>query len=296
MTLSPELEATLRTYALGRLPEDARVALEERLVVEPEVLEALGVVEEELTEEYLEGSLSAQDRRDCERSFLASAERQRLLGFVGALKSRAARRRPAPAGDRSETWSWQPALGLAASLLLAVSLTANVWQGVKLASQEPPSPQPRGTATPVAAATQQPPAIATLAASAAPSAPATPSARDAGTHTGVSTFRLAAGALRGAGPMPRVAVPAEAAGVRLLLTLPQVDYNSYRATLRDADGEELWTAAKLRAETRPEGKAVVLLLPKQLLPRGDYLLELGGVRDKGDPEALASYAFRVSID
>ena len=54
MTPSPELEGTLRSYALGRLAEEPRLALEERLVSEPKVLEAQGIVEDELTEEYLE--------------------------------------------------------------------------------------------------------------------------------------------------------------------------------------------------------------------------------------------------
>jgi hypothetical protein len=36
------------------------------------------------------------------------------------------------------------------------------------------------------------------------------------------------------------------------------------------------------------------LLPSEVLPRGDYLIQLGGVREDGELEPLASYAFRVT--
>lgn len=306
MTLSPELEATLRRYALGRLAEEPRLAFEERLVTEPDVLEALGVVEEELTEEYLERSLSEDERRDYEQSFLASAERQRLLGFVDSLKARASRRQPAPLpARRVKPWSWQPAWALAASMLLALSVTLNFWQGRRLAAPDAPATAQAGAPTPSTATPDSvQPAASVAVLSPPPTAPAlqeevVPRLRQAvgeprGPGPSVASFLLAAGVLRGSGSMTRVSVPERATGVRLLLPITQAEYSLYRATLRDAEGGELWTAARLQALEVSDRTAVVLLLPSELLPRGDYLIELAGVREGGEPEPLASYAFRVT--
>jgi tetratricopeptide (TPR) repeat protein len=404
MTLSPDLEGTLRRYALGRLAEELRLALEERLVTEPDVLEALGVVEEELTEEYLERSLSEDERRDYEQSFLASPERQRLLGFVDSLKARASGKKPVPLPvRRPSVATWQLGWALAASLLLALSVTGNVWQGLKaavdakggrpveereagaavsaevtdvvvtsklvlaradfenhdyaaaaasareaialdpnnadakalVAQAEKAEKAQRDLAAAVAearaavargdtssataalgrvVALQQvirpTPALAasptaTVAARSAPSERPRPGeeladhtrlavAEPRGLRTSVPSFLLASGVLRGSGSMTRVSVPAGAIGIRLLLALPGAEYRQYRATLRSAEGDELWTAARLQAEHGSGRSAVVLLLPSELLPRGDYLIELAGMREGGEPEPLASYTFRVT--
>ncbi len=302
MTPSPELEGMLRSYALGRLAEEPRLALEERLVSEPEVLEALGVVEDELTEEYLERSLLADERRDFEQSFLSSPERQRLLGFFDALKTRASKPpapMPAPRPLPSR-WSlpsrWQPVWALAASLLLALSLSLNLWQGLRLESAPSAAPPPRPESSPALAARAAEPSVRTVAAPLAPTQTTFEPPRTAFDTTQaprVPTFTLAAGLTRGSGSLARVAVPAGATGIRLRLELPQAEYGQYRATLRDAEGDELWTAAKLRPAQGP-GRAVLLMLPAEVLPRGDYQLQLAGVRENGELEPLASYAFRVT--
>jgi hypothetical protein len=39
---------------------------------------------------------------------------------------------------------------------------------------------------------------------------------------------------------------------------------------------------------------VVVPVPSELLPRGDYLLKLSGLREGAEPESLATYPFRVA--
>jgi hypothetical protein len=82
-------DATLRQYLLGEIEEEPRLALEERLVMEPELFELLGPSEDELTEDYLEGVLAPAERRGFERHFLINDDRQWQVGFVRLLKDRA---------------------------------------------------------------------------------------------------------------------------------------------------------------------------------------------------------------
>lgn len=342
MLLTPDLERTLRRYLLGDLEEGARAELEERLVVEPDVFEAFGIVEDELTEDYLDGALSEADRRRYERHVLSGPGRRRALGFARVLRRRAATlAQPVEAGDRASRpeptrpapsgWGWlgslagslrppqwHPAWAAVAAALL-VSLAANVWlvsrpsfpegrvEGPKPALGRSASSPPEATAPPPVPVTTAPTArLAELEAEnqrlqaaleqesrqrgrAALQGLPTPAPRSA-----VVTVALAAGLLRSRGSLARVTIPADATLVRLELELAADEYASYRASLRDPDGNELWAVSKLRAEVAGGRAVIVLLVPAAMLDRGDYQLKLGGVTPDGDREALASYPFRVA--
>jgi hypothetical protein len=129
--LTPELEATLRRYVTGGLDEALRGELEERLVTEPPVFEALGVVEDELVEEYLDGLGTPAERQAFEQGFLTSPRRVERLRFAKALRARAGvlgdrRGRERGASDPRRRVAW---IGLAAALLL--SLSGNLWQAMR---------------------------------------------------------------------------------------------------------------------------------------------------------------------
>jgi hypothetical protein len=260
--LTPELEANLRRYVLGGLPESARSDLEEQLVTEPDVFEALGVVEDELIEEYLDGTGTELDRGAFERHFLTSPQRQARLRLAKSLRKHAsqgmaaATARPQPVSGAGR---WQPAwLALAAALVL--SLAGNVW-------------------------------LANRSAQPMPAAVSVPGSEPGGTGP---TFTLATGLLRSGGSLTRVSVPSDAAVVRLRLELPPADsYPTYRATVLDEDGTEVWTVAKLRVQDA-DTSAVVVAVPTELLSRGDYQVRLSGQKDEGEPEIVGTYAFRIS--
>ena len=77
------------------------------------------------------------------------------------------------------------------------------------------------------------------------------------------------------------------------LDLEADDYPSYRAVLRTADDEEVWSQDGLSSQRTPAGKAVGLSLPASLLTSGDYLLTLRGVTARGDIEDAGQYVFRA---
>jgi hypothetical protein len=306
--LTPELEATLRRYVLGALDEPVRTELEERLVTEPEVFEALGVVEDELVEAYLDGALPAPERRSFERHFLTSPDRAARLRFARSLRARASSNgigasvaSAVPDGGRSLLR--QPQL-LALAAMLLLSLAANLW----LAARRPAVAPPEHVAAPVAAAAAQ----RAAAPDSDDSRAALQREREARTRAEgrataleaelrrsrgvivIPTFALAAGVLRAEGTLKRVALPKSASAVRLELVLPADEHALYRATLVDAEGEEIWAASKLRSERMGERFVVPLVLPASLLPRGDYLLRLFGGATTVQVEAVATYAFRSS--
>jgi hypothetical protein len=89
MPIDHNLETALRQYILGKLDEEPRSELEERLITDSEAFELLGVTEDELCEEYLEESLPATERGGFENHFMTTPERHGQLRFLRMLKKRA---------------------------------------------------------------------------------------------------------------------------------------------------------------------------------------------------------------
>ncbi len=60
------------------------------------------------------------------------------------------------------------------------------------------------------------------------------------------------------------------------------------------DRTELWSQSKLGAASAGDRVAVTLILPSELLPRGDYSIRLSGLSSSGDLELVGRYYFRSS--
>ncbi len=112
----------------------------------------------------------------------------------------------------------------------------------------------------------------------------------------VASVWLTPGMLRGGGELERLIVPAEAGLVELMLDIGIDDYASYRAVLRDTEGDEIWSQSKLDAGELDARVAVEVTLPANLLPVGDYSLHLSGKVGERDYELLGRYYFRVLPD
>ena len=119
----------IREYLLGRLNEQAEVedSLSESIFFDDEMAEVVDSVEDELIEEYLEGSLTASDRDAVTAYFLQAPERQEKLRFAKLLASHLGSGRKPPVADDKEilraTVPWHSDLrtyGLMAALALVV--------------------------------------------------------------------------------------------------------------------------------------------------------------------------------
>ncbi len=116
--------------------------------------------------------------------------------------------------------------------------------------------------------------------------------RGADPQVNLSLFTLAAvrSGDDGREPVNRLALTAATPAVVLSLELAAIDYPSYRASLRNASGGEIWQAAGLRPDSRD---ALVLLLPARLLPPGLYRLIIAGSKGAAPEQIVAAYPFRV---
>jgi hypothetical protein len=285
MRLIRNIDTTLRDFVLGRLDEQPRLEIEERLVTDPEVFAALGAAEQELAEAYLEGTLSAAEKKGFERHYMIDPRHHTHVDVIRLLKVHAVRsaRTTAPAVSDwrrlAELFRLHPAWTAAAAsvvlLLIGGNLTFMLWN-YRLQDQ---SDQVREH---VAGLTSLVASLQTRLESQQAVPGQTP------------PFVLTAGQLRSIGPTARIEVPPGARVVRLQLQLQGERASSYKAVLADADGIDLWFQAKLAATSIDGRDAVMILLPAELLPRGDYQVKLNGISAGGDPMLVATYTFRVT--
>jgi hypothetical protein len=112
----------------------------------------------------------------------------------------------------------------------------------------------------------------------------------------VTAAWLVPGLLRGPGEVERVTISEDSSLVRFQLDLGIDDYESYRAALHNAEGDEIWSQSKLRASPVGETVAVTVTLPSEVLPHGDYYFRLSGITTGGDLELVGRYHFRVLVE
>ena len=98
-------------YLLGRMPPDEAAAMELRYLRDAALLEALGAVEDELVDDYLEEELTASERESFERRYLATEAGRKKIQFSRALV------KSSGGGDR-RGWRW---LAVAAALVVATA-------------------------------------------------------------------------------------------------------------------------------------------------------------------------------
>jgi hypothetical protein len=267
MPLDAHDEARLRRYLLRTLPEEERDELEAQVLRDDALFEELEALEDELFHDYAHGRLADGERRDFERSLLAAPGAAERVEHARALLARLA-----PAPSRSVRWS-APAWLAAAAVVIALG-AAWLWRGA-------PAAPPQAAHSPAA-----PPSVPPAPSAAPPSAAPAPVTR-------VASLALAPGLLRGSpGPLPRLTLGGDVGRVRLVLSLPlEARAPAYDALLRTAEGRTVWKGSGLRPE--PRRATLIMELPADALPEGDYELVLAGAA--GAP-AGADYRFRLLRD
>jgi hypothetical protein len=303
---------TLRKYLLGELDEPARLVLDEQVVTDPATFDALALAEQALIDEYVDAGLSRADRAAFERQIRTLPQVHEKVRFARQLRVHAIGAEPAansssrviasdgssrlgrllPSGMR---WAEHPFWMAAAVLVLAALVGGNVWlarrqaaQAGQLAQLTAQHEQDRSRLQESSAAIRD--LQARLASTERASAQiGTPRLNPIPTAVPSPIFVLATGLLRSEGQLARVSIPEGAKVIRLQLPVAGADRREYRAVLFDAEGEECWTIAKLHASGTPA--AVVMTVAVDLLPPGDYRLQLMGAGEPATP--VHTYSFRV---
>ena len=258
----------LQRYVLGTMDESERAELEQQYFADDEVFEELLDVEHDLIDAYVDGTLTPAERGLLEARFLSTAVGRERVAFARTLRRRMTSKRGAA---RQRLW-----LAAAASFMLVAVATAWVIVAPRQSDERPQ-------------VASQPTAVQT----ARKSVPAPPAAQDApapvAAETALITLALAPGGTRGGEAAPPLVLRNAPQWVQLDLLLEHDRYDSYTAELQDVDGGILWSASSLRAE---DG-AVKAKVPAKLLPPGDYVVVLSGVRG-GGPVEIHDYTFTVS--
>jgi hypothetical protein len=268
------LSLPLREFVLGSLDEQHRLAVEEQLVSDPGIFEALGLMEDDLLEDYVEDRLSKRDRQAFESHFLTTPERRDRAAFTRLLVERCSAERHAPqasdpGGGVPASWRLWPVWAgpLSASLVITIAVASGFAVRQVALNREVTSLRARlaeqSSATSLAPRSEAPPEV-----------------------------RLTAGRLRDGGDLTRVNIPADATTVRVFLMLHGVGHPVYRAAFHNADGDELWIAGNLREQPGAAARQLAITVPATLLPRGDYQIRvMTGVPAS---ELIDTYDFRVT--
>src|SRR5579862_338884 len=80
----------IRQYLLGRLDDNEELenTLSEGILFQSDMSEMTDLIEDEIIEQYLDGTLDTTDKSDVEKYFLRPAERRERLQFARLLRDR----------------------------------------------------------------------------------------------------------------------------------------------------------------------------------------------------------------
>lgn len=262
----------LKQYLLGTLPESENEDLDLRLISDESFAEELSLAEHELIEDHLEGSLSSDETVVFESNFVVSPERQALLREISLLKAFAKKKigsreqeeflpHPAP---RSGFFSFyfRPILAVAA-ILVAVLAIGLIWNTYLRETRSPREIE-----------------FAEL------------NKRDLSDLSQLTSYypvNLSSGTFRDAASASKQSADKLTETVLFRLALPAntADTAIFQAKIRRTGAPD-FTLSDVRAYRNPNGQEIRLLVPKEILQKGQYQIFL---EQKAAP--AATYAFTV---
>ena len=268
MKEEPVTDALLRQFLLGAVGDQERQRLESMFVTGALSRERVEAAEQHLMDDFLEDSLTPEDKERFLAQYGETPAAQRKLRIAKSIQDWAAS--SAVAGSR---WSrlrarfrLKPAFMIP---ITAVTVLAIVFASVWLRSRW----EQRSTHL----AMQQ--ELMWLN---------TPSMlRDVASYVA-----LTPGTVRSGGAENELTVPANVDSVALGLLWTQAErFPSYQATIRRFDEDESFTIPNLQLDS---GNVIRLRLPSRLLTRGLYRIEVSGVGAGGATGPADEYQFQVN--
>jgi hypothetical protein len=309
-------EASLIRYLLGELSETDQALVEEKFITDPEVHTLLCEVENDLIADYVRGRLVPGERERFERHYMATADRRRvqvaevLLRWIDRYRS--TQPSVAPIFERLPWWQRLaipvPSFRWVAGLIAAVGVLLIVLGGgwltngarqlrneantVRLESmrremellQEIDNAKQRNAELAVE--------IEQLRKRLHPQVTKSPIAS---VLPGVIKLVMVDGTLRGegAGVTPLLVIKSETEKVQLIYKMEDSGYPCYRAEIKSADGEKIWSSESINPSLSRSVATFTITLPASELANGAYTLSLSGVNKTGDVDPLSKPSFQV---
>ena len=282
-------DALLRQFLLGKVDDEVREQIESLFLTDAEIRERVLSAEQDLIEDYLEDSLGTEDRERFVLRYAQTPEQQRKLRINRSIKDWAVRestqlppnaRQAVGAADRTEsavsvwrrlreTLRGRPVLvlPLIAVFVLTIVLAIvgfNRWRE-----------QQRHFALEQELARLNSPS----------------SLRDVQQGNDVAT--LTPVTLRGGASPAELKPRADAPFLELRLRwIRPGEYRSYEAVVRRIRDSKTYTIPDLRVEDG-DGKTIRLRLPREILGRGTYQIQLIGLTNDGSASPTEEYQFTL---
>jgi hypothetical protein len=255
MKEEPVSDTLLRQFLLGNVDDQERQRLESMFVTGALSRERVMAAEQHLLDDFLENSLTPEDRERFLAQYGETPDEQRNLRIAISIQEWAARQEvtAANASRRSGVRQGFPLNPVLVIPVAAVFFVAIICGAVWLRSRW----EERNSHL-----AMQQELVRLNASSMRDVSPATP------------PFKLMPGALRSAEAENELTPPANVEFVEVQLIWTQERYPSYQAIIRRFDDEERFTAPDLQLDA---SGFIRLRLPRRFLTRGLYLIEISGV-------------------
>lgn len=301
-----------RRFLLGEMAESERLAFEQSFVVDGGLFEQIRVVEDELIESYVRGTLSADEREKFERIFLITKRRRQRVSFSRLMLDKLEQRKETAALKGFESRESTPsvwdslagffktprfALGVVFAVLLLIFggwLLLRDVNKTRIARQTIPTPTIQNTPSPQNPINQnesgKTPADRNASPKTIKEAPNKNQNSNAQKDDSTLILALFAGTVRAEGKLSTLTLPKDAANASLQLHLESEEYKIYRVEIVDANGNLVFQLNNLK----PKNSVISLLVPIAKLAGGDYLVKLSALNPHHENESVADYPFRVN--
>ena len=262
-------DTLLRQYLLGKVDDEERQRIEKLFITDSQARDRILSAEQELIEDYLEDSLTTEDKEIFLAQYARTPEQQRKLRINKSIKDWAvtAQASPSPSSIRSrflERFRLKPAfvVPIAVVILMAVVI-AIVWLN-RTMEQRAIQQEVAQLNTP-ASLSQNPPNVISL--------------------------RLTPITVRGGEGQNQLTKRPDTQLIELQLpTIQRERYATYHAVVHRVEGKQPIVTADVEAEN---SKPLRLRLPAHILTRGSYRIQLNGIAADGSTGQTEEYTFAV---
>jgi hypothetical protein len=309
------LENQMRRYLLGDLPEAEAIALEQQLFAEDESFEQMWEIENSLVDGYVRRRLSPADRAKFESHYLVTPVHFQRVKLAEDLIKKAD-------GSMTEKYGEEPKVSWLANLLgiygtsgsrwrlapvaaaILLLLAGSVWLSIddlrlrremaRIAGESERQRIREEELSDQIAATRNQNEDMRGALERLRGEHNNVTQPEARNLRGIISFTLSPRLIRSGNNPQSLAIPGDAAFVRLLMRVEQGDSRTFEAAVREVGGRQIWKVSTLKPRLENSDYAVSVDIPAGRLVPGDYILKLSTLDSAGEPEEIASYFFRIT--
>ena len=313
MSVEKDKAPLKREYLLGTLSDEESVRLEEEFFADDKTFEEIEIAEDELIDEYLADGLSRTERDQFQKHLLGNSRISERVEFAKLLRqaSKAATQRSSIKPEPVSWWSSLFAffstpqrLGGAFAVLPLVFAAGFLfldWLWLRAESQrlfaERAELQRQNKSLEGQLETEkrqlndERQSVESLSTRLEEALNNLPDRAD--TVALLTPLFLYPGGSRSSGGSNDLVLPSKLSMVRLQLALESNDYPHYTAVVTKVEGPVAFRKTNLKPATKQSISVIDLRFPSTLLTKGDYIVNLDGVRLPGDSQFVATYNFRA---